>query len=298
MRPQSQLRKIHDFLQDACADGGVGLDNAVLLIVEAGGLVDNLIGNADFAHIMQKPHAVNIVLLAGGSPRKGGNVPGVFGYPQGMSLGVRVLGIHRLCQCQHCFIKEPRRGGGLLPGKLRLPVHLPAQIALQVLVLQHPPYPLLHGHGDEGLANKIHGTGAKDLRFQIQIRIPRQDNDGDIFHLRPAVLHVFQGLKPVPVRHIVVHKHEINAVFRQVIESLSAALGGSDLRKFPQNPADQQEVDFIVIHRKNQRLSFLIAIFIHGKRLPVAVLPVSFRPRRRRHRRAPWSLHGAPLSLG
>ena len=90
-----------DGVEDARADLRVALDDRALGLVQRAGLVEDVLGHADLADVVERAGDPQMAELGRGQPQAAAHLQGVAAHPLEMPLGVDVLGLDGAGQGAH-----------------------------------------------------------------------------------------------------------------------------------------------------------------------------------------------------
>ena len=224
----------------------MGLDGVVLLLRQPGGLVDDGVGNTDLAHVVQKAHHIDVLLLLRRIAEAVGDLAGVGRHPSGVAVRIRVLGVDGVRQGRHDMQKQAL----VLPGLL---LHLPGQIPLQMVEFDDVPDPQDQDLRHEGLFDEIHGAEgqAGGLRGLVLVRC--QEDHRDLGLARLLHPQALEGLKAVYAGHFDVQQDQIRgAVCAHIVQQrLPRSQRADPHAVFAQNMTRHFQIGQVVVHNNN-----------------------------------------------
>ena len=209
---------VGDVLEDLCTPEGVVLDEGVLLVVESAGLLEDGVGHADLADVVQQCGVGELLDMLRDPAQRAGQLARVLGDARRMAPGVLVLGVDGERQRMHCVERHLLDLQLSLAGERGLALHLALEVLAQVLQL-------------------LEGLQQLGVVLGLEPKEQRQDAQGGV---EDGEQHV--GEEEALQHHARGHQEDEAQVAQHLLERVGGA-GAHDAGKAVQQEVARHEVD-------------------------------------------------------
>ena len=206
-------------------------------------LIKNIIRHANLSDVMKQRHIMEVLYFLLAPPKPSGNLHRTLSNPHGMSAGIFVLGINRICnrhdgiQSDHFYLL-----GFLFQLKL--------QIIFQLIQFQNPADSACHYHRHKRFGNKVVSPDLQAFGFRYRICICRQKDNR--YPVPFAVcLDPAGRLHPIHLRHLNIHQNQIRRILLQHMQSFLTGSDTGNAIVLDKRMLSHHKIHMVIIYQKD-----------------------------------------------